>query len=122
MKKVSILVVILIVAAVATLIYWANGNMAVSKSDTSKKIFVITPGEPIREIGNNLKSQGLIRDAVVFFIYLKLHNQDKSIQAGDYRLSPSMDLAKVIDTLNHGTLDHWTTIPEGLRAEQIADI
>ncbi len=122
MKKISILLVITVVAAISALLYWTNGITAVNRSETSKKIFVITPGEPIREIGSNLKKQGLIRDAVVFFIYLKLHNQDKSIQAGDYRLSPSMNLAKLVDNLNHGTLDHWATIPEGLRAQEIADI
>src|SRR5687767_5322565 len=33
-----------------------------------------------------------------------------------------MNLTKLIENLNHGVLDHWTTIPEGVRAEEIADI
>lgn len=122
MKKFSIFTIILVVAAVAGLLYWGYGNAPVNPKDKANKIFVINRGEPIREIGNNLKKQGLIKDAVVFFIYLKLHAQDKNIQAGDYRLSPSMSLAKLVSNLNHGSLDHWITFPEGLRADEIADI
>lgn len=122
MKKFSILTIILIVLVVGGLIYWGRGNMAVNKHDKSQKIFVIDRGEPIREIGNNLKKQGLIKDPVVFFVYLKIHHKDRNIQAGDYRLSPSMNLSQIIDNLNHGVLDHWTTIPEGVRAEEIGDI
>ena len=102
--------------------YWTMGNVAVNPKDTSQKIFVISRGESIREIGNSLKKEGLIRDSVVFFIYLKLKNQDKNIQAGDYRLSPSMSLPKIVENLNHGILDIWVTIPEGLRAEEIAEL
>lgn len=121
-KKVSVLIVLIVLAAVFGLFYWGRGNMAPAPKDKSTKIFVINPGEPVREIGNNLKKEGLIKDPVVFFIYLKLNRLDKSIQAGDYRLSPSMTLPRLIQELKTGTLDHWTTIPEGVRAEEIADI
>lgn len=114
--------IILIIVALAALGYWVTGNSAVSSGDKSQKIFVIDRGESVREIGNSLKQNGLIRDPVVFFIYIKLNSQDKNIQAGDYRLSPSMNLSKIVENLNHGTLDIWVTIPEGLRAEEIADL
>mgnify|MGYP001613393200 FL=1 len=76
----------------------------------------------MREIGSSLKREGLIKDPVIFFVYIKFYGRDRQIQAGDYRLSPSMRLSQVIDELNHGTLDRWVTIPEGYRAEEIADV
>lgn len=120
MKKV-ITLVIFAVFFLTGFIWWNNGVKPINKADTSQKVFVISRGEAIREVGNALKSEGLIRDPVVFFLLIKKAGSEKAIQAGDYRLSPSMDLYKIVDTLKHGTLDLWVTIPEGYRAEEIAD-
>jgi len=122
MRKLLISFILLIILAVGLFAYWAVGNQAPNPNARSTKIFVIQKGASVREIGNSLKREGLIKDPVVFFVYIKLYGQDRKIQAGDYRLSPSMTLAKVIDELNHGTLDRWITIPEGYRAEEIADV
>ena len=45
---------------------------------------------------------------------------EKKIQAGDFRLSPSMDVFNLTQAMQHGTLDIWVTIVEGLRKEEIA--
>lgn len=122
MKKFPVLFIILIIVVVGGLLYWGYGNAAPDPANKSQKLFVINRGESVRTIGNELKSEGFIKDPVVFFIYVKLHGQDKNIQAGDYRLSPSMNLTKLVNTLNHGLIDHWIVVPEGLRADEIADI
>lgn len=122
MRKAVIVLILLAVIIVGFFAYWTYGNQPANAKDKESKIFVIQKGESIREIGNDLKSQGLIKDPIVFFLYIKLNGQDRNIQAGDYKLSPSMSLPRLIDTLNHGTLDLWITIPEGMRAGEIADI
>lgn len=122
MKRLTVGLLALIILGVLAFTYWNYGNKSASLADRSQKIFVIQKGESVREIGNNLKSEGLIKDPIIFFIYIKLKGQDRNIQAGDYRLSPSMNLETIIDELNHGTLDRWITVPEGYRAEEIADV
>lgn len=122
MKRALLAGLILLVIALGVFGYLVRAGLPADPRDRSNKIFVINRGESIREIGNSLKKEGLIRDPVAFFVYVKLNRQDKNIQAGDYRLSPSMSLSRVIDTINHGMLDVWVTIPEGVRAEEIADI
>ena len=122
MKRALIAGLILLILASAVFGYFTMGNLPASERDSSQKIFVIHKGDSIRQIGNNLKKEGLIRDAVVFFVYVKLNNKDREIQAGDYRLSPSMSLSKLMDAISHGTLDLWVTVPEGVRAEEVADI
>src|SRR3972149_6419760 len=122
MRKLLISFILLIILAVGAFAYWIVGNQAPNPSGRETKIFVIQKGASIREIGNSLKKEELIKDPVVFFVYIKLYGQDRKIQAGDYRLSRSMSLAKVIGELNHGILDRWVTIPEGYRAEEIADV
>lgn len=122
MRKLTAFLVIVLVALGFVYVWWGNGMSAVNKFDKEKKIFVIKKQETVREIGNSLKKNGLIRDPVAFFVYLKIFSKDKNIQAGDYKLSPSMDLRAIVDNLNHGTLDKWITIPEGYRAQEIADL
>ncbi len=122
MKKVIILVILIIVIATGTLIWWKNGVSPADPSDKTSKIFVIGKGEGIREIANNLKGKGLIRDPIVFFLLTKKVGFDKEIQAGDFSLNPSMSLYTIVQTLTHGTLDVWVTIPEGMRATEIAGI
>lgn len=122
MRKFLIVIIIIVICFFGISLWWSNGLSAIDPKDTSPKMFVIPKGEAIRNIGNKLKSEGLIRDPVAFFIYIKINNLDHAVQAGTYRLSSAMDLVKIMDTLGHGTLDIWVTVPEGLRAEEIAQI
>ncbi len=122
MKRLLVVLFLLVFIVVGGFIWWSRGQQPVDKNNTSEQIYVIPKGAPIREIGNTLKAEGLIRDPVVFFLTLKVQGKDRNIQAGSYRLSPSMSVAQILDNLEHGTLDIWITIPEGLRAEEIAAI
>ncbi len=122
MRKLLIVTFILIIFVVGFSFWWKNGLSPVDKKDTSQKVFVIPKGMAVRSVGNELKEQGLIRDPVVFFIYLRKNGLDQNIQVGSYKLSPSMNLQEIMDTISHGTIDTWVTIPEGLRSEEIAEI
>lgn len=96
--------------------------MPVNKESKETKIFVIQKGEGLRSIARRLKEEKLIKDPIVFFILVQKLNLADKIQAGDFRLSPSMEAQKLAQELTHGTLDVWVTIPEGLRSEEIAQI
>lgn len=122
MRKSLIVIIIAIVFFFGVIIWWNNGLSAVNPHDKTQKFFVIPKGTAIRTVGNELKTQGLIRDPVVFFLYIKQNNLDHDVQAGSYRLSASMNLPTIMQTLGHGTIDVWVTIPEGFRAEEIAQI
>jgi UPF0755 protein len=121
-SRLILLLLVLFLALGGFFIWWNKGSQPVDASDTSSKIFIIEPGSAVREIGNNLKAEGIIRDPVVFFLYIKKERLDTKLQAGDFRLSPSMSLSTIIDQLQHGSLDIWVTVPEGKRAEEVAEI
>src|SRR3990167_4123923 len=122
MKRLIVLVFLLFAVIIGGVIWWKNGTKAVDPKNNTPQIFVVEQGDGVREIANSLKAKDLIRDPIVFFLLTKRIGVDKEIQAGDFRLNPSMDLNTIIQTLRHGTLDIWTTIPEGLRATEISDI
>lgn len=121
MRKLVVVILLVLLIGIGFL-WWKHGELPVNSKDTSSKVFVVEKGAGVRAIANSLKTQGLIQDPIVFFLFVKKNGFDKNIQAGDYRLSPSMNLAKVVDSLSHGTLDIWVTIIEGKRAGEIADI
>lgn len=122
MKRIIIPLILFIVLSLGTFVWWRSNAAAVNKKDTSAKIFVVQKGQGIREIANNLQKEGFINSSVVFFLIVKQQGLDGKIQAGDFRLSLSMTTQQIAENLTHGTLDIWVTIPEGKRAEEIADL
>lgn len=101
---------------------WINQNSPVDPKSKTSTVFVVNKGDGIREIAKNLKEKDFIKNQVIFFLIVKQLSLDKKIQAGDFRLSPSMTTTEIAENLTHGTLDIWITIPEGKRAEEVAEI
>lgn len=88
----------------------------------SYQIFVIRPGQPVAQIAQNLKEAGLVRNALAFRLLVAQMGIGKSIQAGDFRLSPHLSARDIATELTHGAIDVWITFPEGTRVEEMAEI
>lgn len=119
MKRIVITAGILLFLLVIALAWWINGTSAVNSKDNNPKIFVIEKGQGIRAVAKNLKDQGLIKDQVAFFLLTKQMGIDSKIQAGEFRLYPSMNASQIATEFTHGTQDLWVTVPEGQRAAEI---
>ena len=64
---------------------------------------------------------GVIRDADLFHLLLRVTGTDKRLQAGYYRLKPAMSIFEIMEQLQHGrTTATAVTIPEGFELRQIA--
>ncbi|MEK7061002.1 MAG: endolytic transglycosylase MltG [Patescibacteria group bacterium] len=123
MRKLTILIIIITIAIISGAIWWKAGTSPVNSQDKKQYTFVIGKNESVREISNRLREEGFIKDRVAFFVLVNfILDVDKNIQAGDHRLSPSMNTREIAKSLTLATNDIWVTIPEGLRAEEIADI
>lgn len=122
MKRLSILISILIILTVGTIAWWKIESSPVDSKNKESQVFVVEKGEGVRSISKKLKEEKLIKNTVLFFLVVKKSGLENKIQAGDHRLSPSMTIEQIAENLTYGTLDVWVTIPEGLRAEEIADI
>src|SRR3989344_653345 len=121
MKKSIVLLIILLILFIGAIFWWQNGNYPVNKESKEIKTFVISQGDNVRAIAYNLKSQELIRDPIVFFLITKQTGLDKKIQAGSFRLSPSMNTYDIAENLTHGTLDIWVTIASLVERESKHD-
>ncbi len=122
MKKLHLLIIIFLILITGFYFYYKEGTLPVNKNDQTTKIFVITKGESLSSIAKRLTNEGLIRNKIIFYLTVKKLGIERKIQAGDFRLSPSMDIYTVTKTLTHGTLDIWVTFIEGIRKEEAAQI
>lgn len=122
MKRLTAIIILFIILVAGGIIWWENGLLPANPKDTTKNIFVVEKGSGLKEVANKLGAQGLVKNSIVFFLYTRLGKFEGKIQAGDFRLSPSMDVKEIAENLTHGTLDIWITIPEGKRSDEIADI
>lgn len=122
MKRLITLLIVVIGGSIIFGLYYMAGSLPVNKTVTATKEFIIPPGQGLNEIANRLSHEGLIRNKIVFYLVVKWSGFDKKIQAGAFRLSPSMDAYEIAKLLTHGTLDTWVTLIEGTRKEEMATV
>lgn len=92
-------------------------------NDPTPRQFVVSSGESVDSIGERLEEQGLIRDAALFRVYVRLNGLDKGINAGAFTLRPNMNIEQIAQTLQRSVAaEMQITIPEGKRLEEVAEI
>lgn len=74
-------------------------------------------------IGHILAEAGLIHEDGRFLLLAKITGYSRKFQAGEFRLATGLKPLQVMHQLAEAQpVQHPVTIPEGLRAEEIADI
>src|SRR3972149_6621712 len=119
MKKLFFLPFFLVLALAASILWFYFNSQPVSSTKTFTN-FVISKGSSAAQVGNKLKSSGLIRSALAFKIYIQFIGQSGNVQAGQFKLSPSFSLFQNVSALFNGPVELRVTIPEGLRREEVA--
>ncbi len=91
-------------------------------TDPRPRPFTINLGEPARFVSARLASAGFIRDAELFNLYLRVNGLDRNIEAGNFMLADSMTIPEIAQELQQARFEEVVvTIPEGFRAEEIAE-
>lgn len=104
-------------------VYGDQMNVPVNPDDGRERTFVIRSGETVTGISQRLEREGLVSNAELFRRMVQYWGADGDIQAGVFELRPDMTMEQVVRNLQHGRLPAITvTVPEGLRAEQIAEL
>jgi peptidoglycan lytic transglycosylase G len=95
---------------------WWNYNVNTPVSNTSKPvIFHIDLGEAPSQVADDLAARHLIRDRLVFDLYLRISGAASKFEAGSFILNQNMNMVQIADALQHGAPDQLAvTIPEGL--------
>jgi UPF0755 protein len=91
--------------------------------DDTPVTFVVESGESAATIAASLEELGLVTDGELFRMFIRYHEIDANLEAGEYVLRPNMTMAEIAETLQHARIEEVTvTIPEGWRAEQVAQM
>ncbi len=97
-------------------------NPVDSENKNLKKVD-IPIGSSVTGIAEKLESTGIIKSAKVFKYYVKLKNEG-GFMAGEYQLSPSMDVPEIVSRLKTGKVlakaSFKITIPEGRQLKEIS--
>ncbi len=97
-------------------------NIPIS-NDPSPVSFTVEMGENARMVAARLTELGFIKDAYVFRLFLQYNGMDSSLEAGDYELRRNMNMRQIAQALQKANFEEVViTIPEGWRAEQVAEL
>ena len=97
-------------------------NRTAGTSDTPVT-FAIDAGETAASVATHLREAGLVTDPDLFAMYMRHNHLDASLEAGNYVLRANMTMPEIAQSLQHSTADEVVvTIPEGWRAEQVAEV
>lgn len=115
------ILILAVFGSIGSFYWWQENLKPFDQTQKNTQIFVIQKGESLKNIAINLEEKKLIRNWFAFSLLVRQSGWQNKIQAGDFRLSSSFSANRIAEELQHGTLDVWTTIPEGWRSEEIVD-
>lgn len=85
------------------------------------EIVTIAPGTSGNRIAQQLADKGVVRNPTLFRLVLRLTKMGDNLQAGYYRLNPTMTTTEIIEQLRIGRgVSEQVIIPEGYDLKQIA--
>lgn len=91
--------------------------------DQKEETFIVKKGSGLKSVAIELETRKLIKSKDLFIFWALLKGGSRDIKAGEYSLNQSMSPVTIFTILASGAVKtHPLTIPEGLAAEQIADI
>lgn len=112
------LVILFISAAFFAVIYWQMFSAPSSSAQTS--LFIISSGQPLAKIADNLKAQNFIRSKTAFLLFAKAKSLDRTVRPGRYQLNKNLNIQQIIAHLTDPNQREVSVlVPEGFATEEI---
>ena len=107
----------------SAMLLWDDGQLTQPLDrNGQERPFKIQEGEPIESFAARLRQAGVIRDAGALRDYLIYTGLDKSVQAGEYKMSPGMSIVDIAHLVQDATPTEVTFVVwPGWRLEEIAE-
>jgi len=119
MRKYSIPILIMIL--IAGIGFWLI-FLPVSPGQNGEVQFSVKKREGSKDIALNLRKNNLIRSEIAFRTYVLVRGVAGDLKAGEYQLSPAMNVPEIADKLVKGdVIKISVTIPEGWTQQQIEE-
>ena len=118
LKTLTWLVVIALIA-LAGLFGWGYRTFNAPGPLDEEATLVLQRGEGVLDIARSLAGAGVIDDARVFAIGVRLHRAERSLKAGEYRFPAQASMLQVMQALASGdTVVRRLTLAEGLTTQE----
>jgi cell division protein YceG involved in septum cleavage len=113
-------IVLLVGCGIGGVVVLTDLNQPVADGNVACKSFTVNPGDSASTIIDHLEQANLIRNALIFKLYLKLNGKNINAQPGTYCISPSMHLGDIAAALNTPPNTAYVQfyVPEGDRLIQ----
>lgn len=116
------LISFLILIFILGVFIWQGIYFPKDKNSTEGKFFLIGKGQGLFDIAKNLEKENLIKNRIFFNLYGILTRKTKSLQAGEYKLNPSMNIIEIAEKITSGQVfKNIITIPEGWNLRDIGE-
>nr|WP_309083986.1 endolytic transglycosylase MltG [Chelativorans sp.] len=117
---ISAIVFVLVVAGMV--FYFGKRTFDGPGPATTAETILIKPNTGVRDIAAQLENNGLISDARIFLVGLRVHGADSRLKAGEYEVKPGASMREIMELLESGkSILYSLTIPEGLTVAQVFD-
>ncbi len=99
------------------------GLQTTPEGDPVPKPFTIGIGEPALYIAYRLERAGLVTNAELFNLYLRVHHLDRHLEAGNFMLTETMTIPELAEALQAPSYEEVVvTLFEGMRTEEFAEL
>jgi UPF0755 protein len=125
MKRIviALFVILLGAAGFAAFRYHEDQVFARTAFGSGTRVVTIAQGTGPRALAKQLAAAHVISDEKAFYQHLHWFRRDKRARAGEYEFDGALTPDQVIDKLVRGEVKTYRfTVPEGLRADEIAPI
>jgi UPF0755 protein len=103
--------------------FWEQQNFAAPGPSQNYTVVMVQPGEHVATIAQHLQAAGVVADARMFRIGLRIRGKQAGLKAGEYGFRAHASMADVMGILVLGkSIEHKITAAEGLTSQMIANI
>src|SRR5665213_2441683 len=103
--------------------FWEQQNYAAPGPSEKYTVMMVEPGDHVGVIALHLQDAGIIRNATLYRIGLRIRGVQSELKAGEYGFPAHASMADVTDILVAGkSIEHKITAAEGLTSQMIYDI
>ena len=101
---------------------WQGIYLPKDASAQESAVFLVKKGEGLQEIASNLENQGIIKSKRFFIFYTLIQKKELKLKAGEYEISSSMNIPKIVDKIYSGErIKRTITIIEGWTVKDIEE-
>ena len=111
--------VMLMILAAGVSLYFGKQAFNEPGPSANGDTFLVKPNTGVQDIADQLERRGLISDARIFRIGVRVYGNDSALKAGEYEVKPRASMRDIMELLKSGkSVMYSLTIPEGLTVEQ----